>query len=329
MFEAKLVLSHRLVRIVAAIDRFRGRWEVTAPMAGARLPALRKEALTQSVGASLRLDDGKTEEADAVGYREALKWILDRFRTIPFQESTLLQLHEVLLTHAGRPRGRYKTEPNPVTAEFSDGTRRVLFQPASPAETPVQMGALLTWTRDQLAHKDVHPLLAISLFVYEFACIRPFQDGNGRMVRLLTAWLLLRSGYSFIQFVSFEQALERRRKEYFRAFMACHARRGGEETLGEWQDFFLGTLLELSNSLEKSFAAKKAKGDYLSETHKRLLAAAEGDAPFKFSDARKKLPDVNENTLKKALQGLVKTGRLEKMGEKKGAIYILSRQPSR
>jgi Fic family protein len=260
------------------------------------------------------------------GYYVALDVVLENHREIEIRESALLNLHGILLKPVGkdeRHRGGYKTLSNSVNAKYPDGTSKVIFDATPPHLVRKEMESLLAWTRARFKKRDIHPLLVVGVFVYEFLSIHPFQDGNGRLSRLLTTLLLLKYGYGFIEYISFEHQIENRKSAYYRALMDCQKRRkpGKPEIISEWIHFFLGCLHELALKLEKKSDGLAEGGGYLNGRQKSILDFLKKSSPAKLSDLAARFPEANVNTLKKDLRHLVLEGRLEKTGQKKGSVY--------
>ncbi|MDQ3001937.1 MAG: Fic family protein [Fibrobacterota bacterium] len=338
--------NQKVLQTVASIDRFHGKWQLKTAKAGETLRELRRMATVQSIGSSTRiegsllsdkevsklLDDVRItkfesrDQEEVVGYYNALETLLENHKSIQIRESTVLNLHGILLKPVGkdeRHRGEYKSLSNRVNARYADGKTKIIFETTPPHLVRKEMEDLLSWTQTRIKKTDIHPLLVVGLFVYEFLSIHPFQDGNGRLSRLLTTLLLLKFGYGFIQYISFEHQIENRKSEYYRALMTCQKRRkpGKAEDISEWIHFFLGCLLELAVKLEKKSDGLKGSGGYLNKRQLGVLDFIKQSAPVKLSDLTSRFPGLSVNTLKKDVQYLVQEGRLEKTGQKKGSVY--------
>lgn len=350
MLEKKLdfpfEVSQKVLMAISTVDRFRGSWQQLGKKQNRVLKELRKVATVQSIGSSTRIEGSLLSDAEVekllskvkitrfetrdqeevMGYFDALELILENHEEMPVSESTILQLHGILLRHSGkdvRHRGGYKSLPNSVNATYPDGTRKTIFETTPPHLVRKEMETLLAWTREHLEAGSIHPLLVTGAFVYEFLSIHPFQDGNGRLSRLLTTLLLLRLGYGFIQYISFENQIEHRKSGYYRALMDGQRKRkrGHAEDISEWILYFLGSLLDLTRKLEKKVADLRDAGGYLNDRQKSVLEAIRKRGISKLSDLCRTFPEVSPNTLKKDLQRLVGEGRLERIGERKGSAY--------
>ena len=236
-----LEITPDLVRMIGALDEFKGRWEALGDLAPERLNALRKIATVESVGSSTRIE-GVTltddevakllsgldptsfrsrDDQDVAGYAELMKLIFESWGDLPLTENHILQLHSILLRYTDkdeRHRGKYKTLPNSVEAFDENGrSLGVIFEPATPFETPRLMDELVAWTQEALESARYHPLLVIAVFIVRFLAIHPFQDGNGRLSRALTTLLLLRAGYGYVPYSSLERVVEENKNAYYLA----------------------------------------------------------------------------------------------------------------
>jgi len=233
-----LVLTPDLLRLVAEVDEFKGAWKALGILAPDRLATLRHITTVESVGASTRIEGAKLtdrevdillsnldlgsfrtrDEQEVAGYAQATSLVFDSWREMPLSENIIKQLHGTLLKFSSRDehhRGGYKNVPNNVEA-FDEHGRSVgvIFETAKPADTPRLMEELVAWTNRELEGKTHHPLLVIAVFIVRFLAIHPFQDGNGRLARVLTNLLLLRCGYTYAPYSSLERVVEENREQY-------------------------------------------------------------------------------------------------------------------
>ncbi|RKX70363.1 MAG: hypothetical protein DRP60_15805 [Spirochaetes bacterium] len=186
------------------------------------------------------------------------------------------------------------------------------------------MNNLINWTNEQLERKEIHPILLVSHFVYEFLSIHPFQDGNGRLSRLLTTLLLLQNEYLFVQYVSFENLIEKSKKEYYRALIDGQKNRNNEnENIAGWIIYFLDRLKELTEKLDKKYKSLEEKRNYLSPRQKKIKEYVKDNQPVKFSDIANNFKEINKNTLKKDLQYMKRDKEIKALGERKGTVYIV------
>lgn len=350
MINAKLAFDtdtmQKVIQLIGKIDAFKGKWSGMENKSDRYLRELRKIATIESIGSSTRIEGAvlsdeevqqligaikvtefkSRDEEEVFGYYEALDLILDNAPDIRLSESYILQLHSILLKHSSkdqRHKGAYKNLPNSVVASYPDGNQRIIFNTTAPHLTQKEMQEMIDWVNTALQRSTVHPLLVTGLCVYEFLSIHPFQDGNGRLSRLLTTLLLLKTGYEFAQYISFEHIIEERKKEYYQVLMHDQQHRGtGKEIISEWMLFFLSSLEILIEKLEKKYASYKERGNYTNERQQQIIQYIEAKQPLKLSDIVKGFPGLSIHTIKKDLQLLVQQQMISKAGEKKGTVYM-------
>ena len=206
------------------------------------------------------------DEEEVAGYAEVMEAIFESWEAIPLTENHIKQLHQMLLRHSSkdvRHRGGYKTLPNHVEAFGPDGdSLGVLFQTTPPFETPWRMQELVAWTRQALEDRVWHPLLVISVFVVCFLAIHPFQDGNGRLSRVLTTLLLLRAGYAYVPYSSLESVIEAGKDGYYLALRRTQARLPTEVPDWEpWAVFFPARLAPPEGASGREGRAGAGVGD--------------------------------------------------------------------
>ena len=326
---------------------YNGKWNSIERQENIYLKELRKIATIESIGSSTRIEGGtltdkeieellnnlkitklKTrDEQEVIGYYDTLKIIYENYKNIRLTENYIKQLHQNLLRHSDkdtRHRGQYKSLSNKVVANYPGGIQKVIFNTTDVHLVENEMRDLINWTNEQFEKKEIHPLIIISNFVYEFLSIHPFQDGNGRLSRLLTTLLLLQHDYMFIQYVSFENLIEKTRKEYYQALMEGQKNRNKEnENISKWVLYFLDKLNILTQRLDAKYDVFKSKGGYLNERQKEIREYLKENQPLKISDLAKKFENININTLKKDLQYMKKEQIIKGVGKGKGTVYII------
>src|SRR5262249_35717127 len=342
-----LVLTPDLLRHVGEIDEFKGAWKALGSLAPDRLASLRRITTVESVGASTRIEGAKLsdreidillsnldlgsfrtrDEQEVAGYAEASTGVFDSWRNIPFPENHIKQLHATLLRVSERDehhRGEYKKVPNNVEAFDQHGRSvGIIFETASPFDTPRLMEELVSWTNDELAGSSHHQLLVIGVFVVRFLAIHPFQDGNGRLARVLTNLLLLRAGYAFIPYSSLERVVEENREQYYRSLRSAQGTLDKDESrLMDWLRFFLLCLVEQKNSLAEKVKREKLL-TALSALDELLLQLARQHGRLTLTDALT-LTKANRNTLKLHLRQLVQAGRLQMLGRGRSSWYEIA-----
>lgn len=332
---------------IAGIEAFSSRWQVEQQQEKGALKELRFLATVQSAGSSTRIEGAtlndneirllvknmkitelrSRDEQEVGGYYEVLETILGHFADIPLTESYLLQLHGMLLRHSAkdqRHRGQYKSLSNQVVASSPGGAQRVVFNTTQPHRTPSEMTALLEWANRSLDEKKLHPLLVIATFVYEFLSIHPFQDGNGRLSRLLTTLLLLRHGYDFVQYVSFENYVEEHKEHYYLALMDGQQNRyQPEENIAKWVLFFLSGLEALIGRLEEKRRQFRPLTRFLHERQQRLLQAIGERQAVQISDLKPLFPEISLSTLKNDLALLTERQLVVRVGSGRGVRYFI------
>jgi Fic family protein len=213
-------ITPELLVLIAEVDEFKGAWRALGTLAPERLKALRHVATVESIGSSTRIEGSKLtdreverllanleikkfstrDEQEVAGYAEVMETIFQAWKEIPVTENHIKQLHRDLLCHSDkdeRHRGEYKTVRNDVGAFDAAGTMiGIVFETATPFDTPRRMTDLVQWLNDARELKRIHPLLIVAVFVVTFLEIHPFRDGNGRLSRALTTLLLLQAGYA-------------------------------------------------------------------------------------------------------------------------------------
>ena len=342
----KFSTNQQILKLIGHIDGFKGKWNIAEKQENIYLKELRKIATIESIGSSTRIEGAtlsdkevqellndikitklkSRDEQEVVGYYEVLELIYENYKDIPLTESYVKQFHQLLLKYSNkdkRHRGGYKHLPNKVVANYPNGEQRVIFATTEPALVAGEMTELIEWTNQQLKEETIHPLIIIGSFIYDFLSIHPFQDGNGRLSRLLTTLCLLQNDYLFIQYISFENHIEQNKKEYYEALMTGQKNRGTKaELIDTWLIFFLNSLSILTQKLEQKYDVFKNKGGYLNERQKLIKRHIEKFQPIKVSDLATKFPEIQLSTLKKDLQYLKQEQEIKMIGIGKGSIYI-------
>ena len=265
---SSLRVSREILGLIAEIDEFKGAWLAIGRLAPERLSRLRHVAIIESVGSSTRIEGARLsdpeveqllsavevgsfatrDEQEVAGYADTMNTVFTAWEVIDLTENHIRQLHRDLLQYSEkdeRHRGSYKTLPNHVEAFGPGGTRLgVVFETAAPFDTPRLTAELLAWIRTGLTRPaELHPLLVIAVFVVAFLAIHPFQDGNGRLSRILTTLLLLRAGYAYVPYCSLESVIERSRDAYYLALRRTQRTlRTAEPDWAPWLTYFLTAL---------------------------------------------------------------------------------------
>ncbi|HYL98985.1 MAG TPA: Fic family protein, partial [Blastocatellia bacterium] len=261
------------------------------------------------------------------GYAEALELISDSWEHLSLTENHIKQLHSVLLKFSekdSRHRGKYKTLANNVVAYDADGREiGIVFQTASPFETPQEMERLVNWSRQQLADRSIHPLLAIGCFVVHFLAIHPFQDGNGRLSRILTILLLLRAGYAYVTYASLESVIEENKDTYYSALRRTQVTLKTKQAQWDpWLVFFLRCLKRQGDNLARKLEREKTLTGALPSLSVAILSLLKDHGRLTISDMER-LTSANRNTLKVRLRELTKQEHIIRHGMARATWYTL------
>jgi len=336
-----------ILKSISLIDSFKGKWNLLEQKENIYLKELRKIATIESIGSSTRIEGAQLtneeikelldkleitklqtrDQQEVIGYYDVLELIFESYPDIPLTKNYIQQLHQRLLKYSTkdeRHKGNYKALSNKVVANYPDGTQKVIFNTTEPHLVENEMADLLDWTNQQLSDDSVHPLIAIGLFIYEFLSIHPFQDGNGRLSRLLTNLLLLRTDYQFIQYISFENLIEQKKKYYYEVLMDGQKDRYSDtEKIDQWILFFLQSLETMIKRLEEKYDIFKSRGGYLNERQKHIKEFIKNNQPVKLTDLVIKMPDISIHTLKKDIQYLKAEQMIDSIGKNRGTIYMI------
>jgi len=340
-----IAITPEMLSLISEIDEFKGAWRALGTLAPDRLSALRHVATIESIGSSTRIEGSRLsdreveqllsnleirkfdtrDEQEVAGYAAVMEMVFSSAADIPLTENHIRQLHRDLLVYSGkdeRHRGSYKTNPNHVIA-FDAGGKEVgvVFETATPFDTPRLMEELTVWTSRSLDDKQMHPLMVIAIFTVVFLEIHPFQDGNGRLSRILTTLLLLRAGYTYVPYSSLESVIEQSKDSYYRALRRTQGTiRSGTPDWQPWLGFFLRALQQQKRRLEKKMQRERILMETLSALSLTILQLAKEHGRLTVADVVK-LTGANRNTIKKHLAALVTQNRLEQHGKGKGTWY--------
>ncbi len=340
-----LQITPELLNLIARIDEFKGAWRAFGTLAPERLSALRRVATIESIGSSTRIEGSKLtdreverllsnleiksfatrDEQEVAGYAELMQLVFESWQDIPFNENHIKQLHQTLLRHSDkdeRHRGNYKTHPNHVAAFDETGKEiGIVFQTASPFETPRLMNELIGWVDDQRSNGHLHPLLVTALTVIVFLEIHPFEDGNGRLSRALTTLLLLQAGYAYVPYSSLESVIEQNKEAYYLALRQTQGTiRTNAPDWQPWLIFFLRSLAEQVRRLEKRVEREKVVLAALPELSLAIVEFAREHGRVTIGEAIR-LTQANRNTLKVHFRALVERGALSQRGNGRGVWY--------
>ena len=344
-----LNITPEFLGLIAEIDEFKGAWRALGTLAPERLSALRRVATIESIGSSTRIEGSRLSDSDVekllsnlsirsfatrdeqevAGYAETMEQIFQSWESIPLTENHLRQLHRDVLRHSDKDehhRGKYKTSPNNVVAFDEHGQQiGIVFETVTPFDTPRLMRELVEWTNAALETKSLHPLLVIGIFTVAFLAIHPFQDGNGRLSRILTTLLLLRCGYAYTPYSSLESVIENSKEGYYLALRQTQTTIGTDApNWHPWLLFFLRALHQQMKRLEKKVEQEHIVLGALPELSLKILEYAREHGRVTMKDMVI-LTGASRNTLKEHFRKLVENGQLAMQGKGRGAWYRIGR----
>ena len=331
-----------LLGLVAAIYKEAGKQELYLKQRPGELEKLVEIAKVQSTQASNAIEGIVTtntrirqlvqekttprdrNEQEIAGYRDVLNIIHESFDAIPITRNYILQLHKILYSHMNNPMaGRTKNVQNYISATYPDGHTRTLFTPLAPYETPEALDRICEEYNRVIGNMEVEPLIAIAIFIHDFLCIHPFNDGNGRMSRLLTTLLLYRNGFYVGRYISLEAKIAKNKDLYYdalgRAQVGWHE---GEEDSVPFIKYLLGTILSAYKDFADRFALVETKLPAL-ETVRRATMDRVGR--FTKQDIRELCPSLSVSSVEGALRKLVASGELTREGAGKKTRYYRSK----
>lgn len=340
-----LKITPEMLSLIAELDEFKGAWRALGTLAPERLSALRRVATIESIGSSTRIEGSRLsdqdvqrllsnleiksfatrDEQEVAGYADVMETVFDSWQEIAVTENHIKQFHRDLLRYSSKDehhRGNYKTSSNSVAAFDETGAQiGIVFETVSPFDTPRLMQELVEWFNETIDEKRLHPLLVIGILVVVFLEIHPFQDGNGRLSRVLTTLLLLKAGYAYVPFSSLESVIEQSKEAYYLALRQTQGTvRTQDPDWGPWLIFFLKALQRQMQRLRTKVEREKLMMGELSEISAKLIKLATEHGRLSIGQAAK-LTGVSRNTLKQHLRTLVRDGHLALHGQGRGAWY--------
>ena len=340
-----LDITPEVLTLIAEIDEFKGAWRTMGTLAPERLSALRRIATIESIGSSTRIEGSKMsdqevgrllsnleiksfnsrDEQEVAGYAELMDLVFSSWQIIPFNENHIKQLHQVLLRHSQKDthhRGHYKNSSNNIAAFNEQGQQiGIIFETASPFDTPHLMQELVTWVTNEHEKALLHPLLIIAVFVVVFLEIHPFQDGNGRLSRVLTTLLLLQAGYAHVPYSSLESIIEQNKEAYYLALRQTQGTiRTPAPNWQPWLIFFLRSLAEQVRRLEQKIEREKIVMSSLPKLSLQIVEFAREHGRITIGEAIR-LTGASRNTLKGHFRTLVEKGHIARHGRGRGVWY--------
>lgn len=342
-----LEINSAVLSLIAEIEEFKGAWRALGTLAPERLSALRRVAAIESIGSSTRIEGSRLsdreverllakldikafatrDEQEVAGYAQVMETAFQSWADIALTENHIRQLHRDLLAYSEKDewhRGNYKTSANNVVAFDETGKQvGIVFETATPFDTPRLMEELVLGFDEVRKRREIHPLLVIGIFVVEFLAIHPFQDGNGRLSRILTTLALLQAGYAYVPYSSLESVIEQSKEGYYLALRQTQATlRTDSPDWQPWILFFLRALQQQVKRLAKKIEREKLVLSRLPELSVQILDHAREHGRVSIG-GMVKLTGANRNTLKEHFRALVHNGHLAMHGRGRGAWYSL------
>lgn len=337
--------SPELLIKLSQIDEFKGLWKGKLALSPQILNRLKQAIIITSTGASTRIEGSqmadkeikkllqglkttKLQDRDSqevAGYAKLLKIIFDNWQKIKFSESTILHFHKILLQYSQKDQyhlGNYKKQPNTVIARDAHGQKTVIFNPTPPHLTQKEMHEAIDWTQKAFKNKKLHPLLVIGNFIYEFLTIHPFQDGNGRLSRILTNLLLLKSNYSYMPYASLEKIIEDNKSQYYLALRESQRyHKTKRENVSSWLNFHLDVLIKQTKIAQKLLKAKQTEA-LLSTRQQKILKLIRKHDNLQIKDVQKQT-DISRASVKQILKRLLELKFIKKQGLGRATHYQL------
>lgn len=327
-----------LLSLIAAIYKEAGKQELYLKQRPQELEKLVEIAKIQSTEASNAIEgivttstrirqlvEEKTtphnrDEQEIAGYRDALNIIHESFDAIPVTQNYILQLHKIMYSHMNNPMaGRTKNVQNYITATYPDGHTVILFTPLEPYETPEALDRICEEFNKVIGNIELEPLIAIPVFIHDFLCIHPFNDGNGRMSRLLTSLLLYRCGFYVGRYISLEAKIAKNKDLYYSALSESQTGwHEGTEDAVPFIKYILGTVLAAYKDFEDRFALVEIKRTALETVR---MASQSKIGRFTKQDIRELCPSLSLSAIESALRKMVDDGELKREGSGKNICY--------
>ena len=331
--------DNEIVALLTQIHEFKGRQELYLKQKPAVLDHLVEVANIQSTESSNKIEGIVTtntrikelvaekttprnrDEKEIAGYRDALALIHERFEYIPIRSSVILQLHRDLYKYSGMDiGGRFKNTQNYISATTADGKQYVLFTPLAPYETPEAVDSICDQFSRAVDEGVVDPLLLIPIFIKDFLCIHPFNDGNGRMSRLLTTLLLYQRGYVVGRYISLEHIIEKTKSTYYDVLQeTSEGWHEGENSYAAFIKYLLGVVLKAYRDFEDRV---NLFGEKLSAYDLVKRASEQKIADFTKSEIMELCPEIKSSSVEASLKKLCDEGFLKKIGSGRATKYV-------
>jgi len=339
----RIKFSNEMILKIAQIDELKGRWSGCLSLNPKIIHQLKKLVVITSSASSARIEGAKMtdqevehflrgikqkipknrDEEEVAGYADLLGRIFDNYKSLKISESRILELHKIMLAFSQKDKehcGKYKNRDNVVAIVKKGKIKKILFEPTPPYLVKKEMDDLFEWLKERQVKKDLHPLVIIANFIFEFLAIHPFIDGNGRLSRALINLMMLQNDYGFIPYISLEEIFEERQSEYYLSLRKTQKNHKTEkEDITPWLNFFLDAVL---TQIKKALILLKE------QENRKLLSKAQGKVynlfingiEIKVSEIQKKIK-IPLPTVKQSISKLVEYKLVEKIGQGSATRY--------
>ncbi len=343
-FNKRIRITPEILSKIAKLDEFKGLWKGSINLNPQILKRLRSTVIITSTGASTRIEGAQMtdeeiarflrglksnpprnrDEQEVAGYADLIGRIFDNYKDLKLTENNVLHFHSILLNYSAKDqshKGKYKAGENAVEAVNEKGERVIVFRATPPYLVKSEMEAAIGWASKEFEKKELHPILVVANFIFEFLAIHPFSDGNGRLSRALTNLLMLRSDYAYTPYVSLDEIIEDTKAEYY---MALHKTQNDHKTdhedVSHWVNYLLDSLITHANKARKLMEGEQPE-KLLAESQEKILGLFKADESLSISDLDEKVKDLGREGIKKNLARLVELRLLELIGQGRGARY--------
>lgn len=339
----RIKFSNKILLRIAEIDELKGRWGGSVSLNPRILGQLKRSVIITSTGSSTRIEGAKMtdkevdrflrglnqnapkgrDEEEVAGYADILGRIFDHYNILKITEGGILQLHDLMLKFSKkdeRHRGKYKTKDNTVAIVEKGEIKKILFDPTPPWLVKKEMDDVFSWLKENLEKKEIHPLIIVANFIFEFLAIHPFEDGNGRLSRALINLMLLQQGYEFVPYVSLEEIIENRQSEYYISLRQTQKNhKTDDENIEPWLLFFLDcVLVQIKQALKLLDGRDPIK--LLSEIQKQIYNHFLSGSELSVSGIHN-ATRISLATVKQALSRLTEHGLIERLGQGRATRY--------
>ncbi len=344
-FNKRIKLTQNILSKISKIDQFKGLWQGSLKISPQILGQLKSWVIITSAGASTRIEGAKMtdeeisrflrdfkgnhpknrDEQEVAGYADLIGRIFDNWKMIKISENWILQFHSILLKFSDKDqshKGKYKNSPNTVIMINEHGEQVILFNPTPPYLVGPEMQAAIEWANEQIEKGELHPLLIIANFIFEFLAIHPFSDGNGRISRALTNLFLLKAGYSYVPYVSLDEIIEETKTDYYLSLRATQKNhKTKKEDITPWAEYLLGALYEQAEKAKK-LMEKTQPEKLLSKKQIQVYSLFKEDSELGVAEINKLLKgNIPQSTIKQALSRLVALKLLNRIGQARSTRY--------